>query len=139
MSEWGILKAPDDYVKYRKPMKIEYKQQRYRSKQCGQTCLAMVTGKDVKEVCKDMNKYRSTQLYGDLDKYLKREGYEVTRHSGVVNPDEVPNNSIIRFVFPNGGGHFVVKSEDKYYDPAIGVVLEFNDYRKITHYINYKK
>lgn len=118
---------------------VEYKQQRYRSKQCGQTCLAMITGKSIQEVCKDMNKYRSTSLFKDIAKYLEKQGYKVTKHTGRVEFDEVPDNSVIRVTFPNKAGHFIIKHKGKYYDPAVGVVEEFNNYRKITHYIKFNK
>lgn len=116
---------------------MDYKQQRYRSKQCGQTCLAMITGKSIEEVCKDMNKYRRTSLYGDLDKYLEGQGFKVTRHSGEVEFSEVPDNSIVRVVYPNKGSHFLVKYKGLYYDPAVGVVERYNKYVEITHYIKF--
>ncbi len=118
---------------------MKYKKQPYKSKQCGQACLAMILDKTVKEVCKELNKYKTTSLYDDVAAMLEKSGYKVTKHEGVVPLSDIPNNSVIRIKFPSDNFHFAVKYGDKYYDPAIGVVSEYNDYRKITHYINYSK
>lgn len=132
---WNRSKTP-----LLKEVKITYKQQRYRSKQCGQACLAMILGISIDEAIKLLNnKKKSTSLYDDLAVALERHGYEVKKHTGEVDWDEVPDNSIIRVVFPTKAGHFIIKHRGKYYDPAIGIVEGYNDYRKITHYITFKK
>lgn len=119
---------------------IVYEQQRYRSKQCGQTCLAMILGISIDEAIKLLNnKKRSTSLYKDIAVALERQGFEVEKHTGQIEWDEVPNNSIVRVVFPNKAAHFIIKHDDRYYDPAIGIVERYNDYRKITHYIKFRK
>lgn len=135
--EWDLLEGE---TKVYESLEIDYKQQRYRSKQCGQACLAMILDISIDEAIKLLNnKKKSTSLYDDLAVALERHDFEVGKSTGEVDWDEVPDNSIIRVVFPTKAGHFIIKHRGKYYDPAIGIVEGYNDYRKITHYITFKK
>lgn len=120
---------------------MKYLKQPYRSKKCGQTCLAMILNKSIDEVCKMLNnKYRSTCIYKDLAVCLELNGYKVTKHyKRGLKQEEIPNNSVIRVQFPNKNGHFIVKVDNEYYDPSVGIVKYLNEDRLITHYINYEK
>ncbi len=120
--------------------KIKFIKQPYRSKKCGQTCLAMILDRPVDVICKEMNKYRTTDLYKDVAEKLIREGYEVKKVRRGAAFEDVPNNSVLRIQFPSGNGHFVIKHDGKYYDPATGIVEDYKDtYRTVTAYFTFKK
>lgn len=122
-------------------MKIaEFKAQPYLSKKCGQTCLAMITGKEVNEICKELEKEYYTSITPDLQNYLESNGYKTILSTGNFDFNDVPKDSIIRLQKPDGSGHFVLKNTDgKVYDPNIGIVEKYMSYYEISHYLNYEK
>lgn len=114
--------------------------QPYKSMQCGQTCLAMITGKTIDEICDELGKKWTTYVQSDIQNYLDRNGYKTRLIQGKnISFDEVPNNSIIRVCFPSENGHVVVKHENKYYDPAVGIIDQMLAYVEITHYLTFEK
>lgn len=114
--------------------------QPYRTKQCGQACLAMVTGKTVNEVCKDLEHFWGTDITKDFEPYLQENGFETELVSKkFFSFDEVPNNSILRLWWLSDKGHFVVKHNDEYYDPATGIIKEYLIDVKVNHYIHYRR
>ncbi|WP_299681095.1 hypothetical protein [uncultured Tenacibaculum sp.] len=119
---------------------MNFKAQPYLSKQCGQTCVAMITGKSIEDVCNEINKEYTTNIYTDLQKYLNNNGYKTFVAYGDFQFSEVPNNSIIRLNKPDDSGHFVVKNENGIiYDPSVGIVQKYMSYYTITHYLKFEK
>lgn len=120
---------------------MKYKSQPYLSKQCGQTCLAMITGKSIKKICKELNNFYTTNIYTELQEYLNDNGYRalVTYDKDGIGWNEVLNDSIIRLKKPCGAGHFIIKYNNEYYDPATGIVKTFKKDYIITHYLHYDR
>ena len=118
----------------------KFQAQPFRSTQCGQTCVAMITGNSIEEVCKKMEKQYYTNLQTDLKKYLDSNGYKTLLCVGEVKINEVPNNSIIRFNKPDETGHFALKNEiGEIYDPAVGIVKAYLNHYTISHYLQFEK
>ncbi|TDQ22760.1 hypothetical protein [Tenacibaculum caenipelagi] len=118
----------------------EFKAQPYLSKKCGQTCLAMITGKSIEEICKELGKEYYTNIVNDLQAYLEENGYKTLLSNGSFEVKNVPNNSIIRLEKLDESGHFIIKNEiGKIYDPNIGIVEKYMNDTKITHYLNFVK
>ena len=80
---------------------MNFKAQPYLSKQCGQTCIAMIIGKSVEDVCSEMEKEYTTNIYTDLQNCLNNNGYKTFVAYGDFQFSEVPNNSIIRLNKPD--------------------------------------
>ena len=121
-------------------MKINFISQPYKSQQCGQACLAMVTNKTIDQVVKDLGRDWHTDIKQDIQFYLDRNSFKTRLISGEqISFDEVPDNSIIRLCYPSANGHFVVKHNGKYYDPSVGIVEQMISYVKITHYLTYQE
>ena len=119
---------------------IKFIEQPYHSQKCGQTCLSMITGKSIEEICKILGKDWLTSLDNDIQTYLDRNGYCTQLISSKnLSFKETPNNSIIRVCYPNGNGHFVLKLNDKIYDPSVGIIYQMLAYIKITHYLTFEK
>lgn len=119
---------------------MNFKAQPYLSKQCGQTCIAMITGKSVEDVCSEMEKEYTTNIYTDLQSCLKNNGFKTFVAYGDFQFSEVPNNSIIRLNKPDNSGHFVLKTEKGIiYDPSVGIVQEYMSYYSISHYLKFEK
>ncbi|SED21689.1 hypothetical protein SAMN04489761_4656 [Tenacibaculum sp. MAR_2009_124] len=119
---------------------ITFIPQPFNSMLCGQACLAMIMGKTINEICKDLGKDWSTCIQSDIMPFLNRNGYKTRLIKGVdIDFDEVPNSSIIRIAYPNEKAHFIIKSETKYIDPDYGIIQEVKANRKITHYLTYAK
>ena len=119
---------------------IKFIAQPFRSSQCGQTCLAMIVGKTVEEVCKSLGKIYYTNLNPDLKRYLEGNGYSTLMATGPFEISEVPSNSIMRMEKPDTSGHFVIKiDEKKVFDPAVGIVSEYLNHYKISHYLSFWK
>ena len=73
---------------------------------CGQACVAMITGKDINDVIRDMKTSGSTSI-----------GPILTVHA-------------------NGGyTHWVLFYNDKYYDPEFGLIEGEYTYGKITSFL----
>lgn len=119
---------------------IVFKEQPYKSMQCGQTCLSMITGKSIDEICEELGKFWTTHLDSDLQSFLERNGYKTKLvGSGKIEFDEIPNDSLVRICFPSGNGHIIIKHDDKYYDPSVGIVQQMLAYVRVTHYLTFKK
>ncbi|MDE5777022.1 MAG: hypothetical protein K2I10_00710 [Lachnospiraceae bacterium] len=103
---------------------------------CGQACIAMITGKDINVVIKDMKTNGSTsigQLIEILDKYEIRHAEKNTRISK-KNPE--PYKYSILTVHANGGyTHWVLFYNGKYYDPEFGLIEGEYTYGKITSFL----
>ncbi|WP_299106057.1 hypothetical protein [uncultured Tenacibaculum sp.] len=100
----------------------------------------MITGQSVEEICKEIGENWSTNIYDNLMPYLSNKGFKSRVTKGVdITFDEVPNDSIVLFLYPNEKGHFVLKHDGKYYDPAIGIVEQYLAHRKVTSYLKFEK
>lgn len=103
---------------------------------CGQACIAMIAGKDINDVIKDMKTSGSTsigQLMEILDKYEIRHAEKNVRISK-KNPK--PHEYSILTVHANGGyTHWVLLYDDKYYDPEFGVIEGEYTHGKITSFL----
>lgn len=120
--------------------KINFIEQPYHSQKCGQTCLSMITGSSIDEICKSLGKDWLTSIESDLQHFLNSNGYSTRLTSGRnLQFKEVANNSIIRVCYPNGNGHFVLKKDNKIFDPSVGIIEEMLAYVKITHYLTFEK
>ncbi|CAL2104612.1 hypothetical protein [Tenacibaculum sp. 190130A14a] len=121
-------------------MKLAFIAQPYHSMQCGQACLAMITQSSLLEVIQETGKHWSTHIKNDLQKFLDKRGYTTALVEKMdVDFQEIPNNSIVRICYPNETGHFVVKADNVFYDPSVGIVQTYQCYVKITHYLTYAK
>lgn len=100
----------------------------------------MITGNSITDICKDLGKYWSTSIDNDLQSYLNRKEFKTSLISSKeVTFKDVPNNSIVRVCYPSSNAHFVVKSNNKIYDPSVGIIHEMLAYIKITHYLTFQK
>ena len=122
---------------------MEYKSQKYGSKQCGQACLAMITGMSINEVCNLLGKSETTNFLTDLKPFLQEQGYE-THYLKVRTFDQIPNNSIVLLEFPNEKdaekGHFCIKFRNQYYDPAVGIIKKYEPSNRLPHsYLKFTK
>ncbi|CAL2108639.1 hypothetical protein T190115A13A_80214 [Tenacibaculum sp. 190524A02b] len=108
-------------------MDKKYKSQGAGTQKCGQTVLSMILNKTVEEVIDDLGKDKTTCLIKDLKPYLQRNGYEV-EFKKIRYFEEVPDSSIIRIEFQgeSTNGHFLLKTNGKFYDPHVGVI-EYNN------------
>jgi len=106
------------------------------SETCGQACIAMITGKDINDVIRDMKTGGSTsigQLMEILDKYGIRHAEKNVRISK-KNPK--PCEYSILTVHANGGyTHWVLYYDGKYYDPEFGVIEGEYTHGKITSFL----
>lgn len=103
---------------------------------CGQACVAMIAGKDVAEVIKDMKTDGPTsigQLIEILDFYHVRHGEKNVRISK-KNPK--PYECSILTVHTNSGyTHWVLLHDGRYYDPEFGLLEGEYPHGKITSFL----
>lgn len=106
------------------------------SETCGQAYIAMITGKDIEEVIKDMKTSRPTsigQLIEILDFYGVKHAEKNTRISK-KNPE--PYEYSILTVHTNEGyTHWTLLFDNKYYDPEFGLIDGEYTYGKITSFL----
>lgn len=103
---------------------------------CGQACVAMITGKDIAEVIKDMKTSGPVsigQLIEILDFYgVKHAG----RNTRISKKNPVPHPYSILTVHTNKGyTHWTLLYENKYYDPEFGLIDGEYPYGKITSFL----
>lgn len=118
-------------------MNIEYKQQNLGDKTCGQTCLAMITGSTVENICTIINKKGGTRNT-DVVKVLKYFNIAYTYKRG-KDFRKIPNNSLIKIGFKNyTNTHFIIKTKDIYYDPDWEIIKEYSNNVLPISYFNIK-
>lgn len=93
------------------------------SETCGQACIAMITGKGIGAVIRDMKTDGPTSI-GQLVEILDAYG---VRHAGrncrISKKNPAPAPYSILTVHTDGGyPHWVLFYEGKYYDPEFGVI-----------------
>lgn len=104
---------------------------------CGQACIAMITGRDIKEVIKDMKTNGPTsigQLCEILDFYSIRRAEKNVRISK-KNPTAY-QYSILTVHKNDGYTHWTLFYNGKYYDPEFGVFDGEYTYGKITSFLS---
>ena len=103
---------------------------------CGQACIAMITGRDVEEVMKDM-KTRGPVSIGQLMAAL--DFYEVEhaeRNIRISKKNPVPYEYSILTVHTNAGyTHWTLLYRNQYYDPEFGLIDGEYPHGKITSFL----
>lgn len=103
---------------------------------CGQACIAMITGKDIDEVIKDMRTSGPTsigQLIDILDYYGVKHAERNTR---ISKKNPTPHPYSILTVHTNAGyTHWALRFDNKYYDPEFGLIDGEYTYGKITSFL----
>ncbi len=103
---------------------------------CGQACIAMITGKSVEEVIKDMKTDGATsigQLIEILDFYGIRHD---ERNKRISKKNPVPYKSSILTVHTDAGyTHWTLLYNNKYYDPEFGLIEGEYTHGKITSFL----
>ena len=106
------------------------------SETCGQACIAMITGKEIGEVIKDMKTSGPTsigQLIEILDFYGIKHAEKNTR---ISKKNPTPHEYSILTVHTNAGyTHWTLLYEGKYYDPEFGLIDGEYTYGKITSFL----
>lgn len=103
---------------------------------CGQACIAMISGKDINEVIKDMKTSGPTsigQLMDILDAYGIRHAERNTR---ISKKNPAPHKYSILTVHTHGGyTHWSLLYDGKYYDPEFGIIEGEYTQGKITSFL----
>lgn len=103
---------------------------------CGQACIAMIAGKDINDVIKDMKTSGPTsigQLMEILDAYGIRHAERNTR---ISKKNPVPYKYSVLTVHAEGGyTHWSLLYDGKYYDPEFGIVEGEYTRGKITSFL----
>ena len=103
---------------------------------CGQACIAMITGKDIEQVIKDMKTSGPTsigQLIEILYFYVIKHGEKNTR---ISKKNPTPYEYSILTVHTNAGyTHWTLLFDHKYYDPEFGLIEGEYTYGKITSFL----
>ena len=103
---------------------------------CGQACIAMITGKKIEEVIKDMKTSGPTsigQLIEILDFYGIRHALRNTR---ISKKNPVPHEYSILTVHTDAGyTHWTLLYDHKYYDPEFGLIEGTYPHGKITSFL----
>ena len=107
---------------------------------CGQACIAMITGKDIEEVIRDMKTNGPTsigQLIEILDFYGVKHAEKNTR---ISKKNPIPYKYSILTVHTNEGyTHWTLLFDNKYYDPEFGSIDGEYKYGKITSFLGIYK
>ena len=103
---------------------------------CGQACIAMIAGKNVEEVIKDMKTDGATsigQLIEILDVYNIRHA-ERNKRISKKNPVSY-KYSILTVHTDAGYTHWMLLYDNKYYDPEFGLIEGKYTHGKITSFL----
>lgn len=103
---------------------------------CGQACIAMITGKDVNQVIKDMKTNGSTSI-GQLIEALDFYGIKhAERNTRISKKNPAPHNySILTVHTDSGYTHWTLLFDNKYYDPEFGIIDGNYPHGKITSFL----
>lgn len=103
---------------------------------CGQACIAMITGKDIEEVMKDM-KTRGSVSIGQLIDILDFYGVKhAEKNIRISKKNPVPYEfSILTVHTTKGYTHWTLLYDNMYYDPEFGVINGEYTYGKITSFL----
>ncbi len=104
---------------------------------CGQACIAMITGKDIGEVFKDMKTSGPTSI-GQLIEILDFYGVKhAEKNIRISKKNPMPYEYSILTVHTNAGyTHWTLLFDNKYYDPEFGLINHDEyTYGKITSFL----
>lgn len=103
---------------------------------CGQACIAMITGKDIEEVIKDMKTSGPTSI-GQLIEILDFYGVKhAERNTRISKKNPTPYEYSILTVHTNEGyTHWTLLFDNKYYDPEFGLIDGEYTYGKVTSFL----
>ncbi len=103
---------------------------------CGQACIAMITGKDIEGVIKDMKTSGPTSI-GQLIEILDFYGVKhAERNTRISKKNPTPYEYSILTVHTNAGyTHWALLFDNKYYDPEFGLIDGEYTYGKITSFL----
>lgn len=103
---------------------------------CGQACIAMITGKEIEEVIRDMKTSGATSI-GQLIEILDFYGVKhAERNTRISKKNPVPHPCSILTVHTNAGyTHWTLLYDGKYYDPEFGLIDGEYKYGKITSFL----
>jgi len=106
------------------------------SSTCGQACIAMITGKSVEEVIKDMKTDGATSI-GQLIEILDVYGIgHAERNKRISKKNPVPYKYSILTVHTDAGyTHWMLLFDNKYYDPEFGLIEGKYTHGKITSFL----
>ena len=103
---------------------------------CGQACIAMITGKDIEEVIRDMKTDGPTSI-GQLMEIL--DFYDIKhaeRNKRISKKNPVPYEYSILTVHTNAGyTHWTLLYDHKYFDPEFGVIEGEYTHGRITSFL----
>ena len=107
---------------------------------CGQACIAMISGKNIDEVIKDMKTSGSTSI-GQLIDILDFYGIKhAERNTRISKKNPVPHEFSILTVHTNKGyTHWTLLYGGKYYDPEFGIIEGEYPHGKITSFLGIYK
>ena len=103
---------------------------------CGQACIAMIAGKRVEEVIKDMKTDVPASI-GQLIEILDFYGIgHAERNKRISKKNPVPYQySILTVHADTGYTHWVLFYDNKYYDPEFGLIEGEYTHGKITSFL----
>ena len=103
---------------------------------CGQACIAMITGKSIEEVIKNMKTDGPTSI-GQLIEILDFYGIKhAERNKRISKKNPVPYKYSILTVHTNAGyTHWTLLYNNKYFDPEFGLIEGEYMYGKITSFL----
>lgn len=103
---------------------------------CGQACVAMIAGKSIEQVIKDMKTSGPTSI-GQLIEILDYYGVKhAERNVRISKKNPAPYEYSILTVHTNAGyAHWTLLCDNKYYDPEFGLIEGEYPYGKITSFL----
>ena len=97
--------------------------------QCGQAVLAMITGRDVADVARDLDNSRETDLR-EMKGYLRSCGFCIGDERKTVNTkEELPSLCILSLETPRCW-HWSMYHNGVFYDPEHGVMDDFPECKR---------
>ena len=97
--------------------------------QCGQAVLAMITGIDVGEVCRELGNERETKL-AEMKSFLAAHGYTMeTQRREAADKSELPPLCVLSLETPRCW-HWSLFAYGTFYDPEHGVLSDFPDCKR---------
>ncbi len=106
------------------------------SSSCGQACIAMIAGKSIEEVIKDMKTDGPTSI-GQLIEILDFYGIKHSeRNKRISKKNPVPYKYSILTVHTYAGyTHWTLFYDNKYFDPEFGLIEGEYTHGKITSFL----
>lgn len=103
---------------------------------CGQACIAMITGREIGEVIRDMKTSGPVSI-GQLIEILDFYGVKhAERNIRISKKNPVPHPYSILTVHTDGGyTHWTLLYDGKYYDPEFGLIEGEYTHGKITSFL----